>query len=154
NDRLKTLRKAMTTAQGEERFKIKDQITELERRLPPHPPTIPGIHNDWDHRTEIHVLRRGEWEKKAEMVAPRPLSILSNDQLPELRADDPEPRTQLARWITNPNNPLVARVIVNRLWQNHFGLGLVKTPNDFGHNGDRPSHPELLDWLASQLASN
>ncbi len=151
NDRLKALRQAANQAEGAARTQLNEQIEALEGQLPPPPATIPSIQNDAAQRTDIHVLKRGVWERKGERVAPRPLSVLVDEQLPELPADDPKPRTQLARWLTDPNHPLTARVLVNRLWQNHFGLGLVKTSNDFGHHGDRPSHPELLDWLATQL---
>ena len=154
NDQLRKLRKGVDSASGEERKQLKEQIEELEDQLPPPPATIPGIKDDYEHRTEIHVLKRGEWEKKAELVNPRPPSVLVSDDLPELSDDCQKPRAKLARWITDPHNPLTARVIVNRLWQGHFGLGIVKSANNFGANGDRPSHPELLDWLASQFLAN
>ncbi len=76
--------------------------------------------------------------------------VTSDFELP-LDASDAERRRCLADWITDQHNPLFARVIVNRLWHHHFGVGLVDTPNDFGFNGGRPSHPELLDWLAAEL---
>lgn len=151
NAELKKLRKQADEAEGAERTRLKQLVEEMESDLPPTPPSIPSIRDDWENRTRVQVLKRGEWEQKGEAVGPRPLSVLVPDDLPELPADTPQPRVQLARWLTDPKHPLTARVIVNRLWQHHFGQGLVKTPNDFGVRGDRPSHPELLDWLASQL---
>lgn len=154
NAELRKLRQAADKAEGEARTALNEQIEALENKMPPYPPTIPSVHNDPTNLTEIHVLQRGEWEKKGELVTPRPLSVLVEEGGPELAPDVPNPRTQLARWLTNPSHPLTARVIVNRLWQHHFGVGLVKTANDFGKNGDRPSHPELLDWLATELVKN
>lgn len=151
NVELKKLRKKLEQAEGEERKKLADEIEKMEDEMPPAPPTIPTIQNDLAQRTEMHVLKRGDWEKKAEAVAPRPPSVLVSEDTKELPADAPNPRTQLAKWLTDPKNPLTARVIVNRTWQNHFGNGLVKTANNFGKNGERPSHPELLDFLASCL---
>jgi len=71
--------------------------------------------------------------------------------IPEKLTEDQQSRLALANWITDPANPLMARVMVNRLWQYHFGDGLVNTPSDFGANGARPTHPELLDWLAAEF---
>jgi mono/diheme cytochrome c family protein len=154
NQQLAKLRKQAERATGQEKRRLEEQVTALEDSLPPPPPTVPATHNDAAHRTAIHVLKRGEWEKKGEPVGPRPLSVLVPPDTAELPADAAHPRTHLARWLTDARNPLPARVVVNRLWQHHFGQGLVKTPNDFGKNGGRPSHPELLDWLAAELVNN
>ncbi len=126
----------------------------LEDSIPPPPATIPAVWNDAAHRTPMHVLKRGVWENKGEPVGPRPPSVLVPDDLPELPPDVADPRSRLARWLASPGHPLTARVIVNRVWQHHFGTGIVKTVNDFGTRGDRPSHPELLDWLAASLVEN
>lgn len=101
-----------------------------------------------------HLLDRGDVGSPGEAVAPGGFAALTavnaDFQLPP-DAADAKRRIKLAGWITDPDNPLTARVIVNRLWHYHFGRGLVDTPNDFGFNGGRPSHPELLDWLAGEL---
>ena len=150
-DEIEHVQKQAAAAKGAEKERLLEQVEHLQDRVPPHLPTIPCTHNDFAKRTPIHVLRRGVWENKAEAVGPRPLSVLVSDEMPELPADEAAPRTQLARWLTSPDHPLTARVIMNRIWQQHFGVGLVKTANDFGLKGERPSHPELLDWLAASL---
>ena len=104
----------------------------------------------------FHVLARGDMRKPLEEVAPRGLDALARTGLSAdfgLAKDAPEDqrRLKLAEWIADAKNPLTRRVIVNRIWHYHFGRGIVDTPSDFGFNGGRPSHPELLDWLASEL---
>jgi hypothetical protein len=148
---LETLKAQARRATGTERERLSQQIEELEDQAPDPLPTIPSTRNNAAERTAIHVLKRGVWEQKGERVGPRPPSILVAHTTPELAADINNPRTHLARWLTAPDHPLTARVLVNRIWQHHFSAGLVKTVNDFGTKGDRPSHPELLDWLARSL---
>ena len=98
----------------------------------------------------IHLLTRGDPEQPKEEVAPAVLSAIGDITLP-MDAPEQQRREALADWIVSPQNPLTARVMVNRIWQGHFGIGLVETANDFGRNGVKPSHPELLDWLASEF---
>jgi hypothetical protein len=93
-----------------------------------------------------HVLVRGEYDKKGERVLP---GVPAN--LPPLPKGVPNNRLGLARWLVDPTNPLTARVAVNRAWQAYFGTGLVRTVEDLGSQGEWPSHPELLDWLATEF---
>ncbi len=101
-----------------------------------------------------HLLKRGDPMNKGAEVTPGALSVLKPELDVAADAPDKERRLALARWITHPDNPLAARVMVNRVWNYHFGQGIVATPSDFGFNGGRPSHPELLDWLASAYKDN
>lgn len=94
-----------------------------------------------------HVLVRGVWDKKGDVV-PRDVPAAIAAWPTEGSPDTPRSREQLARWIVSRENPLTARVIVNHFWQMLFGAGLVRTTEDFGLQGERPTHPELLDWLA------
>ena len=148
------LKRKMRAAKDEEKQRLADEIEALDDAMPVPPAMIPATKNDLVKRTKVHVLKRGVWENKGDPVGPRPPSILVSDVEPELPADVNDPRTRLARWLAAPEHPLTARVLVNRIWAYHFGAGLVKTVNDFGTHGDRPSHPELLDWLATSLVRN
>lgn len=99
---------------------------------------------------ETFLLRRGDPEQRVEPVEPAVPAFFQKLELaPETSEQDR--RLKLARWITSPNNPLTARVMVNRIWQFHFGRGIVTTSSDFGVNGQRPSHPRLLDWLVGEF---
>ena len=104
-----------------------------------------------------HIFERGDAQRKGEHVVPASMSTLADAQQGfELAATAPEKerRLKLAQWIAARDNPLTPRVVVNRLWQHHFGTGIVSTPSDFGYMGERPSHPELLDWLADRLIAD
>jgi mono/diheme cytochrome c family protein len=106
---------------------------------------------------ETKVLLRGNPHAEGESVEPGFPLVLRPPQ-PRLQPaafnDTSGRRTALAQWIASKDNPLTARVIVNRIWQHHFGRGIVRTTSDFGFQGSRPTHPELLDWLASELVRN
>ena len=103
----------------------------------------------------LRRFNRGDPTQPQEVVTAGVIKALMGSTTIEMASmSEPQRRLALARWIASPNNPLTARVIVNRLWQHHFGEGLVSTSSDFGRNGAAPSHPELLDFLASQLIAN
>ena len=95
---------------------------------------------------ETHVLIRGMYDQPGEKVIPSVPGFLAASA-----TNYPPNRLGLAQWLVNPSNPLMARVTVNRFWQMYFGIGIVKTVEDFGSQGDAPSHPELLDWLATEF---
>jgi hypothetical protein len=99
---------------------------------------------------ETHRLHRGDPMAPRETVAPGGLAALGTLELAKDLAEQ-QRRVAFAEWIVRPQNPLTARVAANRIWQHHFGRGIVETPSDFGRNGVRPTHPELLDWLALEL---
>lgn len=101
-----------------------------------------------DRAADSRMQIRGEKTRLGDVVPRRNLAILGGEPLPPQSGSG---RKQLAEWLTRPENPLTARVMVNRIWQQHFGRGLVSTENDFGARGQRPTHPELLDWLARRF---
>jgi hypothetical protein len=101
-----------------------------------------------------YLLVRGDPTRKGTEVAPAGIASVGPRLVLDAKAPDSDRRAALARWLADPANPLPARVMVNRLWHYHFGRGIVATPSDFGFNGTPPSHPDLLDWLASRYRSD
>jgi mono/diheme cytochrome c family protein len=104
---------------------------------------------------DTHVLIQGNFKTKGEKVEPGfPAALNPGPPIVEPKGVlfVPQRRKALALWLTDPDQPLVGRVMVNRIWQGHFGEGIVRTPNDFGRQGEPPTHPELLDWLAVEFA--
>jgi hypothetical protein len=101
--------------------------------------------------TNSRLQLRGEPHRLSDEVPRRNLEVLGGEVVP---AGSGSGRLELANWITRPTNPLTARVFVNRVWQWHFGEGLVATPSDFGSRGEQPTHPELLDWLAGEFITS
>jgi len=100
----------------------------------------------------VHLLLRGDVQTPAEKIGPGVLPLRQDDDWQiDSSLSEAERRAELARWLTQSDHPLVWRSIVNRVWQYHFGEGIVATPNDFGHMGIPPTHPELLDWLACEF---
>jgi mono/diheme cytochrome c family protein len=120
------------------------KIDELMKEWPYGPTTLALSSREIPRET--HIFKRGDWKRPGDAVSPGVPAALH-----PLPKDAPPNRLGLAKWIVDRNNPLTARVIVNRIWQQYFGQGLVTTPEDFGSRCERPSHPELLDWLAVEF---
>ncbi|MBM3824478.1 MAG: DUF1553 domain-containing protein [Verrucomicrobia bacterium] len=153
---------AQHPADHQQREALKRQIHDLEIQMPPPPARAMSMVEVTNRLPETQVLFRGNVKAKREAVEPAPPRVLvarrgGAPAPPPVERLDPTRsgrRLALARWMADPSHPLTSRVIVNRLWQHHFGRGLVATPSDFGARGARPSHPELLDWLAGELIRN
>jgi hypothetical protein len=131
-------------ARDAQRVQLEEERKSIEGRLPP---TL--VMQEMDGLREAYLLFRGEYDKRGDKVERRLPTIL-----PPMPEGAPNNRLGLAQWLVSPNHPLTARVTVNRFWQQFFGTGLVKTSEDFGVQGDFPSHPELLDWLATEFIAN
>ncbi len=132
---------------------IEHAILKVRREMEP-PLEIRAL---WDRGepSPTYILRRGEHDQPGPLVGPGVPSVLTDGRTPFV-AEPPFPgktgrRLAFARWLTKPDHPLTARVMVNRIWYHHFGAGLVPSLENFGVKGDRPSHPELLDWLAVRV---
>lgn len=127
--------------------KLQKQLKEFQKNKPKSTMTVRVIRErDKDRRT-THVLRRGEFKEPLQQVAPDVLKTLAT----ATSFRDESTRLELVDWLVGGHNPLVPRVLSNQIWQHLFGVGLVRTPNDFGVRGDRPTHPLLLDHLASEF---
>ena len=109
-----------------------------------------------DKPAETHVLRRGDFNNKGKAVSPGVPAVLARsgfrlETVPQFGSSGR--RRAFAEWLVDPSNPMTARLHMNRLWAWHFGKGIVETLDDFGHTGKPPTHPELLDWLATEFAA-
>lgn len=134
-------------------------LTSLRKNRPAPLPAAWGLKDAGRVAPASYLLHRGQFEQKSGLVEPRMLSVFSNADAsipPPARPGDlsTNRRLTLARWLTGPGRAQVARVIVNRVWQQHFGRGIVATSNNFGDLGEEPTHPELLDWLADDFIQN
>ena len=134
-------------ANPREKASQRDYVT-LNRGLDQLNREIPStmVMSEMDKPRDTFILKRGDYRNQTDKVTPNTPAIL-----PPLPADAPRNRLTLARWIVDPQNPLTARVAVNHFWQMYFGMGLVKTSEDFGSQGDPPANQDLLDWMATEF---
>jgi hypothetical protein len=126
---------------------LRGELKAMKDNPPPEPPFACGVAED--KPVDQHVFVRGNPEAKGELVPKRFPVVLAGERQPAVTSISG--RKELAEWMADPSNPLPARVMVNRIWQGHFGRGIVGTANNFGVAGERPTHPELLEWLAAEF---
>ncbi len=153
NKELAALKKRLKEAAPADKAAIEQIIGVKEKQVPEPLPELKSVRDEPKLYQPVHVLLRGSSDAPAAKMGMRPLGVLLPDDAPEWGEAIEKPRLKLAQWIVDPANPLTARVLVNRLWMGHFGAGIVATPNDFGRMGARPTHPELLDWLANEFVA-
>ncbi|MFO0938201.1 MAG: DUF1549 and DUF1553 domain-containing protein [Gemmataceae bacterium] len=132
---------------------LKKQIAAADSLKPPAAPIALAMSEVGTTPPPTRLLKRGNWRFPQEEIRPGYLSAIDDRDEDKIvpTAKSSGRRSKLAEWITSDQNPLTARVFVNRVWQQFFGMGIVATPADFGVSGERPSHPELLDWLAADF---
>jgi hypothetical protein len=152
-DRTEVVKK-MSPAVKKEWTELDEQMKRMESMRPRSLPTAMAAGDVGPVAPPTHLLRRGEWRLKGEVIPPG-YPVLLDAAAPSVRSPatgkSTGRRAALAAWLTRGDNPLTARVMVNRLWQGHFGRGIVGTASDFGAQGEMPSHPELLDRLAVEF---
>ncbi len=149
-DQLKQLSPHFTAAAQQSLKNLQTEFTELKSHTPPTP-EFAMASADAPHPFDAYVFLRGNPGNRGDNVPRRFIQLLA---APDSTSYEDSGRLRLAQDITSPKNPLTARVFVNRIWLYHFGAAIVRTPSDFGSRGEPPTHPELLDWLASTFMQN
>ncbi|HEU4386465.1 MAG TPA: PSD1 and planctomycete cytochrome C domain-containing protein [Blastocatellia bacterium] len=137
---------------------LTNRIAEVEKQKPPPYATARAIGEEGREPRPSYFLNHGSIDSKGPAMTPGVLSVVSETEYAFPRPPDTARsswrRRGLAEWLVSRDNPLTARVMVNRIWQHHFGEGIVRTPSNFGQMGERPSNPELLDWLALEFVEH
>jgi len=154
---VQKLRDSLKETPADQKPKVEEEVKAAERAVQEH--VAKGLPFDQAYAVaegekigDAAIQIKGDPAKPGPVVRRRFLTVMGGEELPE--GDATSGRRRLAEWIAAPGNPLTARVMANRIWSHHFGRGLAATPNDFGRQGKPPTHPELLDWLASRLVES